>query len=139
MMRSGAHFPALAAALIAAAAPASAADQVTTAASASIEAPAGINVTGDVPTQLLLSQSSITFVEGQRTGTGSLGLAGFVAQDAKPVELLARFTGGYSLTGTTLSQDVLSVSVASGLAEPKSADSDISDIDVLRVVLAQYN
>jgi hypothetical protein len=138
-MRSGAHIPALAAAIIAVAAPASAADQVTTGASASIEAPAGINVTGDVPTQLLLSQSSITFVEGQQTGTGSLGLAGFVAQDGEPIRLLARPTTGYSLTGTTLSQDVLSVSVASGLAEPKSVDSDIFDLGVLRVVLAQYN
>jgi hypothetical protein len=138
-MRSGAHIPALAAALIAAAAPASAAGQVTTEATTSIEAPAGINVTGDVPTQLLLSQSSITFVEGQQTGTGSLGLAGFVAQDGDPIRLLARPTAGYSLTGTTLSQDVLSVSVASGLEEPKSADNDTSNIGILRVVLAQYN
>jgi hypothetical protein len=53
--------------------------------------------------------------------------------------LLARPTEGYSLTGTTLSQDVLSVSVASGLEEPKSAANDISAIGVLRVVLAQYN
>jgi hypothetical protein len=138
-MRSGAHIPALAAAIIAVAAPASAAEQATAGASASIEAPAGINVTGDVPTQLLLSRSSITFVEGQQTGTGSLGLAGFVAQDGEPIRLLARPTTEYSLTGTTLSQDVLSVSVASGLAEPKSVDSDIFDLGVLRVVLAQYN
>ena len=138
-MRSGAHLPALAAAMIAAAAPAPAADQVTTEASASIEAPAGINVTGDVPTQLLLSQSSITFVEGQQTGSGSLGLAGFVAQDGGPGQLLTRPTTAYSLTGTTLSQDVLSVSVANGLAQPKSATDDVQDIGFLRVVLAQYN
>jgi hypothetical protein len=138
-MLYGAHFPALAVAIIASAASASAAEQVITEASTSIEAPVGINVTGDVPTQLLLSQSSITFVEGQRTGTGSLGLAGFVTQDGGPIRLLARPTEGYSLTGTTLSQDVLSVSVASGLEEPKSAANDISAIGVLRVVLAQYN
>ena len=99
-----------------------------------IAAPAGINISQDVPTRILLSQSSITFVARNSPG---LEIGGFIeagAEDA-PDGLILRQDAVYALSGTTLDQQMFSISVAPGPEGGGPADPD----EALRTIVAQFN
>jgi hypothetical protein len=114
--------------------------QVETAATTTIEAPAGVSVIEDAATRLQIAQNGITFTLSSDSGDAkSLGLAGYVDLNAaQPDRLRLGRLGEYATTGTTLDSDMLSVSVGS-FAEPIYQGGDKSIDSFLTVVLAQYN
>jgi hypothetical protein len=106
-----------------------------------IVAPAGINITDDASSRITLSRTGITLVASAHGVTGTTGIAGFVNLESSPTTsadggLIRWREGAYQMTGTTLGQDVLSVSVAS---EPQTVTNVSDSIESLRLVVAQYN
>jgi hypothetical protein len=107
-----------------------------------IVAPAGINITDDASSRITLSRTGITLVASADGVTGTTGIAGFVNLESSPTTsaadggLIRWREGAYQMTGTTLGQDVLSVSVAS---EPQTVTNVSDSIESLRLVVAQYN
>jgi hypothetical protein len=114
--------------------------QVETAATTTIEAPAGVTVIADAATRLQVAQNGITFTLSSQGGDArSIGLAGYVDLNSPQADgLRLGRLGEYATTGTTMDNDMLSVSVGSS-AEPISMGGDKSTESFLTVVLAQYN
>jgi hypothetical protein len=114
--------------------------QLETAATTAIEAPAGVTVIADAATRLQIAQNGITFTLSSHGGDAkSLGLAGYVDLNSAPADgLRLGRLGEYATTGTTMDNDVLSVSVGS-FGAPISQGGDKSIDSFLTVVLAQYN
>jgi hypothetical protein len=99
-----------------------------------------VRIIEDAATRLQVAQNGITFtLSSQGGGTRSLGLAGYVdLNSAQADELRLGRLGEYATTGTTMDNDMLSVSVGN-VAEPFSRGGDKSIDSYLTVVLAQYN
>jgi hypothetical protein len=117
-----------------------AAAQTSTAGSATIVEPGGVNLFEGAAAPRSAGLGEVTFVlSTQINGSLAVQLPGFVAQASNGgTMLLLDDEGGRSVTGTTMASEALSLSFSSGAdgVGPQGSRSAASNITVL---LAQYN
>jgi hypothetical protein len=116
-----------------------AAAQVSTAGTAEIVEPGGVNLLQNGSTARLSAVGEVTFaLSTQVNGSIAVQLPGFVTQSSEGRKTLLGHEGGEAITGTTMTSQALSLSFSGG-AMNGGGQADRQSASNVTLLLANYN